>query len=155
MVIPDSAGRDARQSAAETAGHRSPIESASGNAVAHGDSIQQGLEGLVGHGHDRNEPGRLASEEGRSASAAGGTNAWSDFDILPFRDGKFRRIKSRDERLAYGFPDGVDAGWLKSDGSIFPLAKNIKGRVGLLKGFGNAINPWLAAEFIKAYVSCR
>lgn len=50
--------------------------------------------------------------------------------------------------------DGVDAGWLQSDGTVFPLAQNVKGRVGLLKGFGNAIVPTLAAEFISAYMEC-
>ena len=32
-----------------------------------------------------------------------------------------------------------------------PLAKDISGRVGLLRGYGNAINPWLAAAFIEAF----
>lgn len=32
----------------------------------------------------------------------------------------------------------------------FPLAGRVPGRVPLLKGVGNAINPVLAAEFIKA-----
>jgi len=37
--------------------------------------------------------------------------------------------------------------------SGFPLAGKIPGRVMLLKGFGNAIVPELAAEFIKAYLA--
>jgi DNA (cytosine-5)-methyltransferase 1 len=32
----------------------------------------------------------------------------------------------------------------------FPLAHGIPERVGLLRGYGNAINPWLAAEFIQS-----
>lgn len=33
---------------------------------------------------------------------------------------------------------------------IRPLAHGVSGRVGLLRGYGNAINPWLAAAFIEA-----
>lgn len=32
----------------------------------------------------------------------------------------------------------------------FPLAHGIPGRVGRLRGYGNAINPWVAAAFIRA-----
>jgi DNA (cytosine-5)-methyltransferase 1 len=41
--------------------------------------------------------------------------------------------------------------------NCFPLSGAIPGRVGLLKGAGNAIVPQVAAEFIKAYmeVSCQ
>jgi DNA (cytosine-5)-methyltransferase 1 len=35
------------------------------------------------------------------------------------------------------------------------MAPRIPQRVGLLRGAGNAINPWVAAEFIKAYMQCR
>jgi len=35
------------------------------------------------------------------------------------------------------------------------LADGIPGRVGLLRGAGNAIVPWLAAEFIAAWADCR
>jgi len=34
----------------------------------------------------------------------------------------------------------------------FPLCKKIPGRVMLLKGFGNAINPYTAAEFITSFL---
>jgi DNA (cytosine-5)-methyltransferase 1 len=44
------------------------------------------------------------------------------------RDGKARRVES----------------------GTFPLADGISGRVGLLRGYGNAIVPQLAAEFINA-----
>lgn len=32
----------------------------------------------------------------------------------------------------------------------WPLASNLQGRVGLLRGYGNAIVPEIAAAFIKA-----
>jgi DNA (cytosine-5)-methyltransferase 1 len=56
--------------------------------------------------------------------------AWDAFDLIPCRDGKARRVES----------------------GTFPLAHGIPGRVGLLRGYGNAIVPACAAEFIRAYI---
>jgi len=39
--------------------------------------------------------------------------------------------------------------------TLFPLCGTVPGRVGLLKGAGNAIVPPLAAEFIKAYMDYK
>jgi len=39
----------------------------------------------------------------------------------------------------------------RADAVTFPLAGNVTGRVGVLRGAGNAIVPQVAAEFIKAY----
>jgi DNA (cytosine-5)-methyltransferase 1 len=58
---------------------------------------------------------------------------WSDYDILPFRDGKARRVESGTQ----------------------PLADGVPGRVGLLRGYGNAIVPQVAAEFIGAYLDMK
>ena len=55
-----------------------------------------------------------------------GADAWGNFDIIPCRDGKSRRVES----------------------GTFPLAHGIPGRVGLLRGYGNAIVPQVAAQFI-------
>lgn len=54
---------------------------------------------------------------------------WSDADWLGCRDGKFRPVEP----------------------GTFPLAHGIPGRVGRLRGYGNAIVPQVAAEFIKAF----
>jgi DNA (cytosine-5)-methyltransferase 1 len=56
--------------------------------------------------------------------------AWEGFNTIQFTDGKTRRIES----------------------SISPLAHGIPGRVGLLRGYGNAIVPQAAAAFILASV---
>jgi len=61
---------------------------------------------------------------------AGGLGYWSDFDALPCLDGRARRIEP----------------------GSFPLAHGVPGRVGLLRGYGNAINPQVAAEFIRAFL---
>ncbi len=85
---------------------------------------------------------RLQSQGGR------GDAFWSDFDILPCLDGKSRRTQS----------------------GLFPLAHGVSGRVavrrpgkeehwysrtGTLRGFGNAIVPQVAAEFVRAYMEVR
>ena len=53
--------------------------------------------------------------------------------LVPCRDGKARRVES----------------------GTFPLANGIPYRMGLLRGYGNAIVPQLAAEFVKAFVEAR
>jgi len=65
----------------------------------------------------------------------GGTtgNFWSDFDLIPCRDGKSRRVES----------------------GTFPLAHGVPNRVGLLRGYGNSINPQVAKEFIESYIELK
>lgn len=55
---------------------------------------------------------------------------WTDADWLGCRDGKFRPVEP----------------------GTFPLANGIPARVGRLRGYGNAIVPQVAAEFIKAFM---
>lgn len=74
-----------------------------------------------------------AMREGRKGQSfgllgPGDKGDWSNYDILPCTDGKARRVES----------------------GTFPLAHGVPGRVGLLRGYGNAIVPQVAAEFIKA-----
>jgi DNA (cytosine-5)-methyltransferase 1 len=55
---------------------------------------------------------------------------WRDPDWLLCRDGRWRPVES----------------------GTFPLADGISGRMGLLRGYGNAIVPPLAAEFVRAFL---
>ncbi len=74
---------------------------------------------------------------------------WSSFTIIPCADGKARRIpQSTFLGMVDGLPPDLDA---MSPEEGFPLAKGVKGRIGALRGFGNAINPFNAAEFVKAF----
>lgn len=55
---------------------------------------------------------------------------WSDADWLGCRDGKFRPVEP----------------------GTFPMANGIPARVGRLRGYGNAIVPQVAAEFVKEFM---
>ena len=73
------------------------------------------------------------SGEGCTTTANPHHGFWSDADWLGCRDGKFRPVEP----------------------STFPLANGIPVRVGRLRGYGNAIVPQAAAEFVKAFMSCE
>lgn len=48
-----------------------------------------------------------------------------------------------------------DQRWRPVEPGTFPLADGVPSRVGLLRGYGNAIVPQVAAEVIRAYMQCR
>jgi DNA (cytosine-5)-methyltransferase 1 len=110
-----------------------------------GDVLKPGLEGLAGDGDRRNEPGRHGTHKAGSVAASG---AWSDFDILPCLDGKARRVESGTFPLVNGLPRGMVP---SGDPSLSYVQATAEGRVMRLRGYGNAIVPELAAEFIAAY----
>jgi DNA (cytosine-5)-methyltransferase 1 len=130
------------------------------------------LEGHAGQGDHGDEPGRVAAGAAGSVAAAGavggvddadgqrraertqrdggtiepqwhaprrpdavrpGGDFWSAFDLIPCRDGKARRVEP----------------------GTFPLAHGVSGRVGKLRGYGNAISPPIAAAFVTAYLETR
>ncbi|MGL5968439.1 MAG: DNA cytosine methyltransferase [Kluyvera sp.] len=70
------------------------------------------------------------SREGSATGANPHHGFWSDADWLGCRDGKFRPVEP----------------------GTFPLANGIPARVGRLRGYGNAIVPQVAAEFITAFM---
>jgi DNA (cytosine-5)-methyltransferase 1 len=88
--------------------------------------------GAIGGLGDADEPrpqGRSRPEcsEQRSDGQIIPRSAW-DFEFIECRDGKRR----------------------PTEPGIFPLAHGVPGRVGLLRGYGNAIVPQVAATFISA-----
>lgn len=90
------------------------------------------------------------SERGECLSSmgceSGGQYLW-----LPCADGKARRIESGLEPLADGLSRNM--GWHGPGDN--PHRQGPPSRVGMLRGYGNAIVPQLAAEFIAAYMEAR
>ena len=80
----------------------------------------------------RPETGRRDEGGVSETPGSGGTGFWDAYDLIPCRDGKVRRIEP----------------------GTFPLAHGVSGRVGLLRGYGNAIVPQVAAAFVEAFDSC-
>jgi len=117
LVLADRSRRDERRQRAETIGHGGSIESAGCDGPGR-------VEHSKGDGWEqwRAESSGRRTEFGR---------CWSNFDVLPFKDGKFRRVEA----------------------GTFPLAHGVSDRVGLLRGYGNAIVSQVAAEFIKAFLA--
>lgn len=75
------------------------------------------------------QPGNPCAASFESANPH--NSLWSDADWLGCRDGKFRPVES----------------------GTFPLANGIPARVGRLRGYGNAIVPEVAAEFVHAFLA--
>lgn len=92
------------------------------------DPEQPRLEGHAGYGHNSGQPGWLDANTSGPVTTAGDAGFWSTYDIVHCTDGKARRFES----------------------GSFPLAHGVSGRVGRLRGYGNAIVPQVAAEFIAA-----
>lgn len=92
------------------------------------DSDSQGREG-----QNIRQAGLLDGTGAESESTNPHHSFWSDADWLGCRDGKFRPVES----------------------GTFPLANGVPARVGRLRGYGNAIVPQVAAEFVKAFISCK
>ena len=65
-------------------------------------------------------------EAGRSRDAS----PWSDYALVECADGKARRVEP----------------------GVCPLAHGVSGRVGQLRGYGNAIVPQVAAQFVSAFM---
>ena len=89
------------------------------------------VDGRVAHPNGRNPRPEWAERGGKHRQLSEDDRAgfWSGYELIPCRDGKARRIEP----------------------GTFPLAHGVPGRVGLLRGYGNAIVPEVAAEFISAF----
>jgi DNA (cytosine-5)-methyltransferase 1 len=91
-----------------------------------GVSGDKGLEGHTRHGIQQHEQGRVETQQDRPTPAPDGP-FW-DGEWLACSDGRKRKHRPEIPLLAYGIP----------------------ARVGRLRGYGNAIVPHLASEFIQA-----
>jgi DNA (cytosine-5)-methyltransferase 1 len=77
-----------------------------------------------------------------------GESFYAAADVLPFRDGKARRVEPGSFPLAAGIPVDMGKGRSRADRVAIGAAR--AHRLGSLRGYGNAINPIIAAEFIAA-----
>lgn len=147
----DGDGRDARKPGV---GH--PKESAGGT---HGNVADR--RGIVGDATgERLEGGgdkpahAIAEPPGKTRTTGPLAGFWADADWIACRDGKARPVEPGPVALADGIPEGM--GQVRAAGdaeeSTFPLAPRGKNHVGRLRGYGNAIVPPLAAEFISAFM---
>lgn len=78
-----------------------------------------------------------------------GLDGWSNFDLVPCADGKARRIESGTFPLVAGLSRGLVP---SGDPSAQEAQATAEARVMRLKGYGNAIVPQVAAEFIRAFM---
>jgi DNA (cytosine-5)-methyltransferase 1 len=79
---------------------------------------------------------------------------WDAFDVLDYRDGKRRRVEPGTFPLAHGIPAELVEVWLSRHDRLPPPGK-FPGRVGLLRGYGNAIVPQVAAAFLRAFLAAE
>jgi DNA (cytosine-5)-methyltransferase 1 len=79
-----------------------------------------------------------------------GSGLWGDLEWLYCRDSKYRPIKPGLKLLVNGIPRGM----VRSGNTCQPINANetAEARVMRLKGYGNAIVPQVAAEFISAFM---
>ncbi len=117
------------QRAARPTGLAGGLADGDGGLARHG-PIQRGWQ------HRREPPDGEAGGlvECTDPAGTGPTHGvWRDPDWLLCRDGRWRPVEP----------------------GTFPLADGIPGRMGLLRGYGNAIVPPLAAEFVRAFLESR
>lgn len=142
------------QTTAQLCGSPSRGQRSDGGAPGNsGHAPQSNAIGWMGHANQGGSRQADMSISGRTDEP----NPWQDYYLVHCRDGKTRRIKRGISCLAHGIPRdmaqivsrmermGVDS---------ISARRTIKAaracRIGGLKGFGNAIVPVLAAEFVRA-----
>lgn len=140
---------------------RRPRECRAGDGRCELPDRGHGSDGWMGNADVRelSLPQEQPARQERSTVAGAG---WADFDLIPCLDGKSRRVESGTFPLAHGLPRGVDEDLARlcalagMAGDVRELRSNLKqakrNRVGQLKGYGNAIVPQLAAEFVRAFM---
>jgi DNA (cytosine-5)-methyltransferase 1 len=114
------------QCAARSAGLAGRLADGNGG-LARDDSVQRGRQHRC-KPQDSEAGGLVEGVDPAGTDATDGV--WRDPDWLLCRDGRWRPVEP----------------------GSFPLADGIPGRMGLLRGYGNAIVPPLAAEFVTAFL---
>jgi len=108
--------------------------------------------GISDAADDNGRRGECGTQEGaRTDVLSGCRSSGGGGDVPPARhDGL--EIKPFFLGLVARLPQGMDGSGLTCDEELFPLSSKTEQRVGLLRGYGNAIVPQVAAAFITAYM---
>lgn len=145
--LPDSEGERCGEARESVSGYPERT-SGRGDRFCVADFASEGLERRSGKQHAGE---RIFVPDGLESFSP-----WFDFRLIYCRDEKVRRVPA--ESLLFGMADGLsesmDGGGfvgISEDGG-FPLTTQKEGRAMLLKGYGNAIVPQVAAEFIMAFM---
>lgn len=142
LGISNSTGSQQRIETSETARYRDTIEPA-GDVNGMGNTEYDGR--IASQIKGSNESAVRHSEAGKNcASEFEGASSSSSISWLYCRDGKYRPIESGLKPLVDGVPRGMVH---SSDPRNTQEARAIR-----LKGYGNAIVPQVAAEFIRAFM---
>ena len=150
LGISDSSGSQQRIAATEAARHGGSVESA-GCVIGVGNTEHDGYIASEVKRSDgqaiQNSKARVHSTCKSSGTGASGALPW---EWLYCRDGKYRPVEPGILPLAHGLPKGM----VYSSDPSAPINANAtqEARVMRLKGYGNAIVPQVAAEFIKAFM---
>lgn len=165
-VADSDQGQRGRLATGEGSQHdRAQAEREQGNGVAEyggaggrmADGLGQGLEGFGGHVNNGVQPGRIDTQQ-IGSTAAGGSDCWLPNANSDGRDQTRGGVATTGSHGPIGNGWGDD--WINcADGKarriepgLSPLAHGIPARVVRLRGYGNAIVPQVAAEFIAAYM---
>ena len=131
-------------------GDHAPIPAGADRGMDHATGTRRESSGEQPENKTRDEAWMRRSESGC------GADHWADSVWWPCRDGKWRRVPASTQLpvrgLDHGLPEGMGSGGLEIDEDLFPLLGTEDGRVGMLRGYGNAIVPQVAAEFLRAYM---
>jgi hypothetical protein len=107
--------------------------------------------GLLGNPDSNGrQPERGGTDEPPQPDAGRASSGfWSAFELVPCQGGKVRRVEPGTFPLAPRVPRDVGRVQPTLAGMVRSASLN---RIGRLRGYGNAIVPPLAAEFIRAFV---
>ncbi|MGA0841021.1 MAG: DNA cytosine methyltransferase, partial [Pseudomonadales bacterium] len=124
-----------------------PWDGSSGAADGLGDASDEGLQRHRQSGNEQNSEGWRRADGHSATPRMGG---WEGALWLSCADGKARRIEPNLEPLVDGLPRGVVPS--SRQGMAINANATAEGRQGRLKGYGNAIVPQVASQFLIAYM---
>jgi DNA (cytosine-5)-methyltransferase 1 len=148
LAVAESQRHDGSETAAEPHGRIGLEGRGAASPGWLGDSSQPGLQRHAGNVGNGNKSGRIDSQSVGPTAAPN----WDDYRVLKCTDGKSRRASSQPD--SFPLVDGIPRklGHIKPE--LHRMGINLKSakanRTIRLKGYGNAIVPPLAAEFILA-----